>query len=364
MFRRKTYPRSAGLIALLALLVGAGPGQAAPFLAVPTAGEPGQIEVVDSATDTVVGKFGVFEDAHGSGVTPDGRFLLVACLAEREAGETIGKPAGVSSEDHSAHLGGGAASGATGLSIVSVIDLALGNVIRQIDVPGAVHHVAISENGKFAAFTHPAAGTMSIVRLQDFALITSVPVGDDPNYAVFTPDSAHLFVSVASDDQLVFIDVAGWQIKARLDTGAGPEHLVLTPDGDKLLVNLIGEEAIGLVDTELRVVERIYQIDAFLHGIDVTDDGGAAIVSLMDQDKVARLDLADGSIETRDVGPSPYHVTTVPGSGKVYVSSAAGPGLTVLSQHDLSVLGQIKTGGIGHQMAPLPKQVKDLGVNQ
>lgn len=365
MIHTKHYPGSVGLIALAALILGVGEGRADPFLAVPSAGEPGSIEIVDVRTDASVKTIRGFADAHGLGVTPDGRFAIVASLAERDASAGVAKPAGVSAGDHAAHHGTSSTSDdAVGPSTLSVVDLVIGETVRRTDVPGGVHHVAVAPDGRHAALTHPGTGSVSILDLEDFSLTMSISVGENPNYAVFMPDGRTLFISVAGENRIAVVDTSSWRVRSTVATGASPEHMVVTRDGSRLLVNLVGDDAVVVLDPATEEVLAEYSLDGTLHGIDVTDTGDAAIVSVTGSDKVARIGLSDGSVRLADLPPSPYHVASVPGSGKVYVSSAAEPGITVLDQRDLSVIGRIETSGIGHQMVPFRTDPNEKGATR
>lgn len=364
MFRPRSYPRTAGIITICALILGAGIGQAAPYLAVPTTGEAGKIEIIDTATNAIVAQIDGLEEAHGLAVTPDGRHLIVASLTERDEDAAVKRPDGVSAEDHAAHHGGEKASpDDAALGTAAVIDLQTGAMIRQLDVPGGVHHVAVSPDGRFAVLTHPGLASVSAIDLETYKVNTSILVGDDPNYAAFTADGTELLVSVAGEDQIVFVNVASWQMTARLSVGAVPEHLALTRDG-RLVVNLTGDEAVAIVDLAAKIVSAVHTLGGALHGIDVSDDGTAAIVSLMDLDKIARVRLVDGVTTFRDLAPAPYHVTAMPGSAKTFVSSAAAPGLTVIDERDLLIMDRIATSGIGHQMVPLPDHLLEFGAIQ
>ncbi len=363
MFRPRPYPRTAGIIAVLALIFGAGIGQAAPYLAVPTTGETGQIEIIDVATDAIVARIDGLEEAHGLAVTPDGRRLVVASLVERDEDAAVNKPDGVSAEDHAAHHSGETDTVDEVMAgTAAVIDLQAGEMIRRLDVPGGVHHIAVSPNGRYAVLTHPGLALVSVLDLETYGIAASVAVGEDPNYAVFDPVGGYLLVSVAGEDEIVFVDPNTWQIATRLSVGASPEHLALTGDG-RLAVNLTGDEAVAIVDLAEQTVLAVHALGGVLHGIAITDDRDAAVVSLMDLDKIARVRLADGATTFRDLAPAPYHVTAVPGSAKTFVSSAAGTGLTVIDERDLSILGRIDTSGVGHQMAPIIRNL-DLGVTQ
>lgn len=338
---------------LAAWLTAAGAAGAAPFLHVPTTGEPGRIEIVDVAADRVVTQLEGFTEAHGLAGTPNGRLLVIGSLAEHVQGDGVDRPAGVSATDHAAHHGGGGAAGSAApaaISTLSVIDVTTGEVVRRIDVPGAVHHVALSPDGRFAVATHPGAASVSVVDLDSYAVVATVPTGATPNYAAFSPDGAALYVSVAGEDRIAFVDTATWKVEGTLGVGASPEHLVLSPDGARLYVNNVDGGSISVVELASRRVVETYELGAALHGIDVTDGGEALIVSVVGNEEVARIDLATGAVERAALEPSPYHVAAVPGTGKVYVSSSAQSGLTVLRQQDLSIIGRIETSGIGHRM--------------
>ena len=48
--------------------------------------------------------------------------------------------------------------------------------------------------------------------------------------------------------------------------------------------------------------------------------------------------------------PMPYHIKSIKGTGKLYVSSRARPWIWVLDQDSLQVLRKIPINGEGHQM--------------
>ncbi|MFT4795600.1 MAG: YVTN family beta-propeller protein [Paracoccaceae bacterium] len=231
---------------------------------------------------------------------------------------------------------------------------ARGKVLRRIDVPGSVHHVVVSPDGRFAAATHPGGAEVSVVDLDRAEVLATIPVGDDPNHAVFTRGGAGLAVSVAGEDVIALIDTADWRITARIAVGASPEHIVLSPDGTRFYVNAVDDGSVSEINMATRKQVRTIALKGSpLHGLDLTDDGGALIASILGDDAVARIDLASGTVIRAALAPAPYHVAAAHGSGKVYVSSAAAPGLTVLSPNDLSVIGRVETGGGGHQAVSL-----------
>ena len=187
---------------LTASLAQAGPP---PRVYIPTTGERAEVLIIDAATQQMIGRLGGLPAAHGLAVTPNGSRLVVGSFEERAPDAAMpDKSAGVSAADHAAHHGAGPkAETPDAISTVSIVDAATQAILRRIDVPGAVHHVAVSPDGRIAVVTQP--GTDSI---------TAIDRGATP----FWRRSG----------------LARCRTTRRIATGASPEHLVLAPDGQGL----------------------------------------------------------------------------------------------------------------------------------
>jgi DNA-binding beta-propeller fold protein YncE len=78
---------------------------------------------------------------------------------------------------------------------VVIVDTERDAVVDEIDGLPAVHHVAVSPDGRFAVVTHPNEGGISAIDLASYAVAPRVATGPFPNYAVFSPDGGQVFVS-------------------------------------------------------------------------------------------------------------------------------------------------------------------------
>lgn len=340
-------------IALAAIfLMIAGPVLAAERVYIPL-GSENKIVTIDPATDTVIGAIQGVSAVHGLAATPNGRFLIAGSYDERPVGAAPAKPAGVSEEDHAAHHRAStkpAAQSNSVVSTVSIIGLPSGDIVRRIDVPGAVHHVAVSPDGRFAVVTHPNGDSISAINLGSYSVVATVKTGSVPNYATFSKDSNRLYVSNAGDDTVAVIDTQGWKVNGRLPVGKSPEHLVLTPDGATLFVNNVDDGTVSAVSLRSGNMTKTFSVGAGLHGIDLSDDGGTLFVASVDDRKVVAMDAHGGILRSLRTDALPYHVAAVRKLGKVYVSSVDEPKIWILKQSDLSMTGEIQTGGKGHQM--------------
>jgi YVTN family beta-propeller protein len=334
-------------------LLGTQSALAAPLVYVPLGGE-NKIVVVDAAKDEIVGTIVGLPAVHGLAGTPDGRFLIAGSYQERElGGEAPAKPSGVSEDEHAAHHGAapaGAQESGLVVSTVSIVRTADGSVVRRIDVPGAVHHVAVSPDGRIAVVTHPNEGGISAIDLDSYQVIASVATGPLPNYAAFSPEGDRVYVSNAGNDTVSAVEVGRWTTQWSAPVGASPEHVVLSADGATLYVNNVGDGTVSVIAVGERKVVKTVPVGSILHGIDLSDDGGTLYVAALGEDKLVGVDLTTGTYRSAFLAPAPYHLAAIRGSGKIYVSSADEPKIWVVDQNSLAPLGEIPIGGKGHQM--------------
>ncbi len=338
---------------MAAFLLGMQAAVAEPFMYVPLGGE-GKIVVVDTAQDKIVDTIDGVPAVHGLAGTPDGRFLVAGSFDERESGSVAPeKPAGVTEEEHAAHHGDAPAdSQKTGsvVSTVSIVQTTDGSIVRRIDVPGAVHHVAVGPSGRYAVVTHPNEGAISAIDLTSFAVVATVATGPLPNYSAFSPDGSQVYVSNAGNGTISAVGTSQWTVQWSAAAGASPEHVVLSKDGATLYVNNVDDGTVSVLSLKGRQIVKTIPVGSTLHGIDLSDDGKTLYVAVLDDEKVASVDLATGAVRSNALAPAPYHLAAVRGTGKLYVSSADDPKMWVVDQKSLSVLGEIPIGGKGHQM--------------
>lgn len=345
----------ATLFGLLAVAAMAVPAAAENRMYVPL-GDANTIAIIDTDRHAVTGTIDGAPAVHGLAGTRDGRLLVAGSMMEREAGsEMPTKPAGVSAEDHAAHHGkaaGDAPKSDDSVSTVSIISTADKTVVRRIDVPGAVHHVAISPGGRYAALTHPGGDGISVIDLLAYRVVATVKTGAVPNYAVFSPDGKSVYVTNAGDGTVAVVDSARWTTRRTIKVGSSPEHLVMAKDGRTLYVNNVDDGTVSVVSLKTNAVRKTIRAGKDLHGIDLSDDGGTLFVSARGEDKLVALDLGSGKSRTIPLAPAPYHLAAVRGAGTLYVSSADQPKIWVVDQKSLAVVGEIPVKGKAHQMVP------------
>ncbi len=322
-------------------------------------GGANSVLIVDSETGTAKGRISGLEAIHGLAGAPGAKYLVAGSYTEidrAEAGQ-MAKPANVSASDHAAHHAKKPKSAMPddmGLSLVSIIDAATGEIVRRIEVPGAVHHTAVSPDGRWAAATHPSGDGISLIDLQTLTFKAFVPTGPMPNYAEFGPDSDKLYVSNAGNGTLSEVDVAQGFVSRNIKVGETPEHLVIDQRGMAAYVADAEPGRAVRVDLASGEVTESWEIGGEIHGIALSDRGGTLFVAGKGINELVSVDLATGKQRSEPLSPAPYHLTAVPGTGKLYVSSRGEPKVWIVDQATLHPEGEIAVGDIGHQMVALP----------
>jgi len=340
---------------IAALLMTTAMSVAQPIVFVPE-GSADTVLMVNAETGETMKRITGLEAVHGLSGAPGVPYLVAGSYAEtdRAAIAEMTQPEGVSEDEHVAHhakpedkpIGPKDA----GISILSILDVASGEIIRRIEVPGAVHHTAVSPDGRFAVATHPSGDGISIVDLTTLTLTAFVPTGIMPNYAAFGSDPSIVYISNAGNGTISEVDLGRGIVRRNMVAGSGPEHIAV--DTDKAVLYAADADAGNVLELSLRdgSVLRSFAIGGELHGLDFSDDGATLFIAGRGEDKIAKVALSTGAIAFASLSPEPYHLTSIPGTGKFYVSSRAEPKVWIVDEATLTAVDDFQIEGEGHQM--------------
>lgn len=291
-------------------------------------------------------------NTHGSALTPDGKYLVAGSLTPRDTKAEIGRPEGVSQDEHEAHHGGGNGSAEmTNTGLLYMVDTASGGVARKLEVPGPVHHVLVTSNGRYAVSTHPMGGSISVVSLESGNIVETVATGPSPNYAVESDDGQSLYVSNTGNGTVSEVDTKHWFVRRNLRVGGSPEHMVLSPDGDRLFVNDVSGGRVAVVGLAQGNVAADYAVGKTPHGVGLSADGTMLYATARGDDRLVRIDLRSGARKSVTLAPAPYHLAVNPEDGRLLVTSREERRLWVIDPDQLSVEHTLPLAGIGHQIS-------------
>ncbi|HEY9052049.1 MAG TPA: YncE family protein [Gammaproteobacteria bacterium] len=305
--------------------------QASPTVYVPL-GSGNQVIAVDAETNKITASYSGVENPHGLVATPDGEYLIAGSLKETPVA------AGQSQDTPNSQL--------------YLIHLAHGHVMLTIPVAGWTHHQAITPDGHYVISTHATRGYVSVVDLESNQVIQTIKTGNAPNFTLVTRDGKYAYVSNSASSSISEINLKTWKVSRTLEAGASPEHLVFSKDESKIYVANPRAGKVSAISVSTGKLINQYDIGKSVHGLDISDDGKTLFVSSKKEDKLVAVDTANGNKRELKLTPEPYHLNTIKGTGKVYVSSRKQPLIWVIDQKDLKLIDTIKLpSGEAHQMA-------------
>lgn len=322
-------------------------------------GSNDSILMVRTETGEVIRRLAGVEAVHGLAGAPGVKYLVAGSFAEidREDASALAAPEGVSEDEHAAHHSApvkNVGPADAGISIVSIIDAESGDVVRKIEVPGVVHHTAVSPDGRYAVATHPVGDGISIIDLETLTFVAFIPTGSMPNYAVFGNDPAIVYVTNTGNGTISEVDIERGIVTRNIPVGAGPEHLVIDTEKGVIYVADADEGVVYEVQNNTGKVSRQFPIGGVIHAVGLSENGETLFVSGKSEDKIVAINLESGTSRSAFLGPDPYHLTIIPGTGTLYVSSRSEPKVWVVDQQTLSVRSEFEIQGEGHQMVALP----------
>jgi len=304
---------------------------ASPMVYIPL-GSANQVIAVDAATNQITARYPGVENPHGLVATPDGEYLIAGSLKETplKEGDPADKPNSQLSLIHPAH----------------------GHVMLTIPVAGWTHHQAITPDGRYVISTHATRGYISVVDMQSNQVIKTVQTGNAPNYTVVSRNGRFAYVSNSASSNISEIDVGTWSVTRNLEAGASPEHLTFSGDESLIYVANPRIGKVSVVSVEKGKVIQQFDIGKSVHGLDIGDDGKTLFATSKKDDKLVAINSITGSKKELKLSPSPYHLNTIHGTGKIYVSSRNKPLIWVVGQKDLKLQNTIELpAGEAHQMA-------------
>lgn len=316
---------------IIALLLVSSASYAAPTVYIPL-GSGNQVIAVDAQTDKIIASYSGVVNPHGLVATPDGEYLVAGSLMETpaKADQPLDTPTSQLYFIHPGH----------------------GHVMSTIPVIGWTHHQAISPDGRYVISTHGARGYVSVADLKTNKISAMIETGLVPNFTLISKDGKRAYVSNSGSNNISEVDLVAMKVIRTLEGGASPEHMIFSTDESTIFVTNPRAGKVSAVSVASGGIVESYAIGADVHGLDIGDDGTTLFVSSKKDDKLVAVDTQTGSMKSLSLLSAPYHLNSIRGTGKVYVSSRSKPVIWVIDQKQLKVVSIIDLpAGEGHQMA-------------
>jgi outer membrane autotransporter protein len=276
---------------------------------------PGQVFIVDTATNQVVGSpISVGLLPAGVTVTPDGRYAYITN---------------------------------NGSGTISVIDTASQTAVGSIKVAPGPIGIAASPNASLVFATSPGTifansfdgQTVSVIDKGTNALVGSLTSGTGPIGVAFTPDGTQAYIANSGSNSVSVINTASNVVALSIPVGNSPTGVAITPNGQYAYVANQNQNNAGLpgtvsvIATAAKDVVHTIDVGNSPTGVAITPNGQYVYVTNMNNNNGDSNRISAGTVSvistatntvvgTITVGQSPIGVSVTPDGKYVYVSNS------------------------------------------
>ena len=276
------------------------------------------ILLVDLATQKVVASLAAGINPHEVAVSPNGKFAFSPIYGDSGVGKpgSNGQSIAIIDLEHrrvSGEIDLGqpvrphcAKFAPDGLLYVSAelanavfaVDTQLKKVVAQIPTGQEQSHMfVISPDGHRAYTANVSTGSVSVLDLQNRALITTIPVAKKVQRISISPDGRQVFTHDQDSPRIAVINTATNQLSRWLDLPATVYSSAPTPDGHWLLANSTSGK-LFVWDLTAGKLSNTFAIPAGYGEIVVAPDGSRAYLTCAGAGTVETLNLSTWKLET------------------------------------------------------------------
>ena len=101
-----------------------------------------------------------------------------------------------------------------------------------------------------------------------------------PTWVIPDPSGKKLYIAGNGSNEIIEVDINGWSIKNRIDTGKGPYNVDVSPNGKYLIATLKGEGKTAIWELDKKRKSLISNTSSVSHGVVISPDSKYAFVSV------------------------------------------------------------------------------------
>ena len=312
MLQHTTIGLSLPPLLLAGLLLGGRSVAAAPFAYV-TKGGSGDVSMIDTASNTVVGDPIVVGGFPSSiAITPDGKHAYVTNFN----------------------------------SSVSVIATATNTVVATIAVGFFPNGIAITPDGKHAYVTNGGSNDISVIDTTSNTVSTTItfPVGSVLVDVAIAPDGKHAYVTTGSGVSV--IDTASNTVVDMIvAVDPGGHEIAITPDGKRAYMTNFNSSSVSVIDTASNTIVDTIVVGSGPADIAITPDGRHAyVVNRLFVNTVSVIDTVSNTVVGTIAVNDPVSVAITPDGKHAYVASFNSNSIAVIATTSNTVLDTIVVG--------------------
>jgi YVTN family beta-propeller protein len=172
------------------------------------------VDVIDTASKTLIGKIAVPANPHWVAFDKNGRFYTTDHMSAK----------------------------------VTVLNAKNNAIITEIEVGETPHSEAVSPDGSRLAVTSFAGNVVYLINTATDKMVKQIPVGKNPLDIAYSPDGRYLFTADNLGNTGTVIDTADNRVIAELPAGKNPTSISVLPNGRQAYVTDEGDGTIEMLN--------------------------------------------------------------------------------------------------------------------
>jgi YVTN family beta-propeller protein len=189
----------------------------------------------------------------------------------------------------------------------------------------------------------PAADEAAVAQ-QNFAVVTTIPVGLNPIAVGTSADGSLAYVANLNSNTLSVIDTDIDAVVATVNAGPTPRDVEVTPDGRYILVVNQSLNQVTVLDASNYSIVGTIAVGNFPCAIAVAPDGSAAYVTNRLSNDVSIIDLTTFAVTTVAVGTFACDVMVSPDSQWAIVTNRLSGSVTIIDAASKTAVATVATG--------------------
>jgi len=191
--------------------------------------------------------------------------------------------------------------------------------------------------GRFAYIPNASANTVSVINTATNEVVTTIPVGLQPECVAASPDGSRVYISNNLSNSVSVISVATNKVIAVIAVGPNPWGLCVSPDGSKVYVS--NSINVSVIDAATNTVTKNIEIGEYPNQLAISPDGSRLYVtnsygganSGVNSDFYVVNTATDTVIATIEVGQDSNGVAVSPDGKLVYVANTFSNNISVIN---------------------------------
>ena len=197
----------------------------------------------------------------------------------------------------------------------------------------------------FAYITNLVSNNVSVINTSTNAVVSTIPVGNEPYGASVSPDGSRVYVTNILTNNVSVINTATNTVIATVLVGSNPWGLAVSADGSKVYVANQASNNVSVINTTTNTVVSTIGVGTGPQGVTVSPDGSRVYVANSGSGNVAVISTATNTvITTIGVASSPVGIVVSPDNSRVYVANIGSNNVSVINTLTNAVIATIGAG--------------------